>query len=68
MGVMFELNRKIARLEMCSEQLRLHLRSIDRASDEAAEVRSDLLTMLQQLSALKGERLRLADTLQLDTF
>jgi hypothetical protein len=57
---MLELNNRIARLEMVSEQLRLHLRSIPRDTVEADEVRSDLLSMLQDIVQLKGERHKLA--------
>jgi hypothetical protein len=63
---MRDLNGRIARLEMCSEQLRLHLRSVPRDSLEAEEVRSDLLSMLQELAMLKGERQRLAHSLRLE--
>jgi hypothetical protein len=63
---MLELNDRIARLEMCSEQLRIHLRSIDKPSPEADEVRSDLLMLLQKLAALKDQRLRLAASLRLE--
>jgi hypothetical protein len=64
--VMLELNDRIAHLEMCSEQLRIHLRSIDKSSPEADEVRSDLLMLLQKLAALKDQRLRLAASLRLE--
>jgi hypothetical protein len=60
---MLELNNRISRLEICSEQLRIHLRSIDRTSLEADEVRSELLMMLQDLARLKRERLRLESSL-----
>jgi len=68
---MSELNERIAGLEMCSEQLRIHLRSVSRDSLEAQEVRSDLLSMLQEsmlqdMAALKGERQRLARDLQIE--
>jgi hypothetical protein len=63
---MRDLNDRIARLEMCSEQLRLHLRSVPRDSLEAEEVRSDLLSMLRELAMLKGERQRLAHSLRLE--
>lgn len=56
---MFELETRIARLELVSEQLRLHLRSIPRDTAEADEVRSDLLSMLQDIVQLKGERQKL---------
>ena len=63
---MLELNTQIARLEICSEQLRLHLRSIPRDCVEADEVRSDLLTMLLNLTALKGQRQKLETALRLE--
>jgi hypothetical protein len=56
---MLELNNQIARLELVSEQLRLHLRSLPRDAAEAQDVRSDLLAMLQDIVHLKGERQRL---------
>jgi hypothetical protein len=61
---MFELNNQIARLELCSEQLRIHLRSLDKASPEADEVRSDLLMMLQKLVALKDRRFEIQGALE----
>jgi hypothetical protein len=57
--VMLELDNQITRLEIVSEQLRLHLRSLPRETVEAEEVRSDLLTMLQDIVHLKGERQKL---------
>jgi hypothetical protein len=59
MPVMLELDNQITRLEIVSEQLRLHLRSLPREAVEAEEVRSDLLTMLQDIVHLKGERQKL---------
>jgi hypothetical protein len=56
---MLELDNRISRLEIVSEQLRLHLRSLPRETAEAEEVRSDLLTMLQDIVHLKGERQKL---------
>lgn len=56
---MLELDNQITRLEIVSEQLRLHLRSLPRETAEAEEVRSDLLTMLQDIVHLKGERQKL---------
>ncbi|HEY5831676.1 MAG: hypothetical protein ACAH24_13055 [Hyphomicrobiaceae bacterium] len=56
---MLELDNQITRLEIVSEQLRLHLRSLPRETVEAEEVRSDLLTMLQDIVHLKGERQKL---------
>ena len=53
---MHELNDKIARLEMRSEQLLIHLRACPRESVEAEKARADLLAMLLQLVALKGRR------------
>jgi hypothetical protein len=56
---MLELDNRITRLEIVSEQLRLHLRSLPREAVEAEEVRSDLLTMLQDIVQLKGARQKL---------
>ena len=53
---MIELNNQIARLEMRSEQLRIHLRLLDTVSPEAGEARSVLFAMLQNLVVLKGRR------------
>jgi hypothetical protein len=59
---MLELNDQIARLERRSEQLCLHLHSMDKNSQLANDVRSDLLTILQTLAALKGRRQRMEAT------
>jgi hypothetical protein len=56
---MLELNNQIARLDLRTEHLRRHLRSIDRNSPDADDIRSDLLSLLQVLAVLKGERQRL---------
>jgi hypothetical protein len=56
---MLELNNQIARLEMRSEQLRFHLRSLNRDSVAAEQARWDLFRMLQHLVVLKGQRHRL---------
>ena len=53
---MIQLNNQIARLEMRSEQLRIHLQFLDRESREAAEARLMLFAMLQNLVVLKGRR------------
>jgi len=50
-----DLHKRMARLELRSEQLRIHLQLLDRASSEATEVRSMLFGILQEL-ALKEER------------
>ena len=54
---MVELNNQIARLEMRSEQLNIHLRSVDRLSKEAGEARAVLFAMLENLVVLKTRRL-----------
>jgi hypothetical protein len=61
-----DLHKRIARLELRIEQLRIHLQSLDRGSSEATEVRSMLLGMLQDLVALKEEREQLEAVLGLD--
>jgi hypothetical protein len=60
---MIQLNNQIARLEMRAEQLRIHLRSLDRESPEVREARSVLFAMLQSLVVLKGQRERLESEL-----
>jgi hypothetical protein len=64
--VMIDLNNRIARLELCGEQLLIHLRSLGRESPEAERLRSNLLAMLQSLVALKNQRERLETELRLD--
>jgi TnpA family transposase len=51
-----DINTRIMRLELRIAQLRIHLQSLARASAEAAEVRSMLYGMLQQLASLKESR------------
>jgi hypothetical protein len=51
-----DLNKRIARLELRIEQLRIHLQCLARASAEATEVRSMLYGMLQELVGLKEQR------------
>jgi hypothetical protein len=63
---MRELNDQIARVEMCSEQLLIHLRSVPKDSLEANAARSDLLAMLQRLVTLKGHRQQLEESLELE--
>lgn len=63
---MVELNDAIARLEMRSEQLVLHLRSIRRTAPGAEEARSTLLAMLVRLVALKAKRQRQIELLEFD--
>jgi hypothetical protein len=65
-SVVLKLNNQISLLEICSEQVRIHLRSIDRTAMEAEKVRSDLLIMLQKLVALKGQGQRLEASLHLE--
>lgn len=55
-SVMFDLNNEIARLEMRSEQMIIHLRSLGRATRDAGEVRSQVLAMLERLVSLKTKR------------
>jgi hypothetical protein len=62
---MIQLNNQIARLEMRSEQLRIHLRSLNRVSPQTGEARSVLFAMLQNLVVLKGRRERLESELDL---
>ena len=50
------MSDRIARLEICSEQLRIHLRSIPKNCAEAEAVRFRLLSMLMRLVSLKGQR------------
>jgi hypothetical protein len=63
---MVEMNNQIARLEMRSEQLRIHLLSLSRGSAEAAQVRKELFGMLQNLVALKSRRDMLESVLGLE--
>jgi hypothetical protein len=53
---MRELEQKIARLEILTEQLRLHLQNLQRTSHDAAEARSKLYGLLQELAELQRER------------
>ena len=53
---MREMEEKIARLEMLAEQLRLHLQDLQRTSHDAAEARSKLYGLLQELTELQRER------------
>jgi hypothetical protein len=62
---MLELNNQIARLEMRAEQLRFHLRFLDRDSIAAEQARWDLFRMLQKLVMLTGRRQRLESGLDL---
>jgi hypothetical protein len=62
---MRELSDQIARFEMRSEQLLIYLRSGARNIVAAEKVRSELLSMLQELALLKGQRQDLAETLAL---
>ena len=50
---MKRLDHEIALLEMRSEQLHIHLRSLPKASAEARKVRSDLLMMRMKIGAHK---------------
>jgi hypothetical protein len=53
---MREIENQIARLEMRSEQLGVHLQELARNSHQAAEARSQLYAVLQELAQLKAER------------
>ncbi len=53
---MRKLSDQIARLEICSEQLRIQLRLLPKDSAQAEETRSRLLSMLLKLVSLKGQR------------
>lgn len=55
---MYELDNKIARLEIRAEQLVIHLRSMKRNTKEAQHVRGVLLTMLERLTHYKEQRER----------
>ena len=61
---MFELNGEIARLEIRSEQLIIHLRTTRNAPD--ADVRrADLYALLKEMERLKRKRERLESELGL---
>jgi hypothetical protein len=60
-----ELNDQINRLELRTEQLIIHLRSLIHQTNEAKMARMHLLCLLQSLVILKGERQRLEDGLEL---
>ena len=62
---MLELTNKIARLEMLSEQLGLHLQLLPRNSREAAQTRSRLYRMMEKLTELKSKKERLEAELEL---
>jgi predicted RNase H-like nuclease (RuvC/YqgF family) len=55
-GVMFELNRQIARLELRCEQLIIHLRTSDRNSEDAPVRKADLYSLLKELARVKRKR------------
>ena len=62
---MLELTKKIARLEMLSEQLGIHLQLLPRHSREAAQTRSRLYRMMEKLAELKSRKQRLEAELEL---
>ena len=62
---MLELTNKIARLEMLSEQLGIHLQLLPRHSREAAQTRSRLYRMMEKLAELKSRKQRLKAELEL---
>ena len=53
---MRRLNDQIARFEIRTEQLLIHLRSMPRHGPEAERIRANLLAMLLLLVSLKGRR------------
>jgi hypothetical protein len=53
---MYELDNKIARLQIRAEQLVIHLRSMKRNTTEAQDVRHALLAMLERLRHYKEQR------------
>ena len=61
-----KLSNAIRRIELRSEQLVVHLRSMHRDAPGAEQIRSVLLVMLVRLVALKGRRQQLEDELTLD--
>src|ERR1700675_4995119 len=65
-STMAELNDAIARLELRSEQLILHLRSIQRTAPGAREVRSPLVAKVVRVVALKAQRQQHVELLELN--
>jgi hypothetical protein len=65
-GVMVDLNNQIARLDMLTEQLAIHLRDLARNASEAARARSELYALLQELAELKAERDRREALLEME--
>ena len=63
---MHTLDDRIMRLEIRSEQLRIHLRSIDRNSRDAGCARAELLAMLKKMVLLKTLRERRESVRALD--
>ena len=61
-----DLHKRIARLELRIEQLRIHLQSLACRFSEATEVRSMLYGMLRDLVGLKEGREHLEALLALD--
>jgi uncharacterized protein involved in exopolysaccharide biosynthesis len=61
---MRQLEDKIARLELRSEQLLIRLQQVPRGSPEAAANRMALATMVERLVRLKGERDRMSGEVQ----
>jgi hypothetical protein len=53
---MRELDDEIARLQLCAEQLLIHLQQMPFRSREASATRRNLGRMARRLVALKGER------------
>jgi hypothetical protein len=65
-GVMVDLNNQIARLDMLTEQLAIHLQDLARNASEAARARSELYVLLQKLAELKAERDRREALLEME--
>ena len=53
---MVDLDDQIARLDMLTEQLAIHLQGLRRNARDAASARSELLALLQELAQLEAER------------
>jgi len=53
---MRELEDEISLLELRAEQLLIHLRHVERASEDATRARVELLVMLERLVVAKTER------------
>ena len=63
---MLDLENQIARLEMRSEQMVIHLKDLGRNTPDASRVRSELYAIVQELAELKAERERRKALLELE--